>query len=64
MLMRKARRRRPTQLWDLFHQPPQTPTWTELPELARHRVLELLARLTEKERKQRQVPARGKEVGH
>ena len=62
--MRKVRRRRPTQIGDLFHQPPQTPTWDQLPEPVRHRVLELLARLIEEERKQRPVPARGKEVGH
>lgn len=62
--MRKTRRRRPAQLWDLFHQPPQTPTWAQLPEPVRHRVLELLARLIEEERKQRLAPARGKEVGH
>lgn len=61
--MRKVRRR-PTQIWDLFHQPPQLPTWSQLPESVRHRVLELLARLIEEERKQSPAPARDKEVGH
>ena len=60
--MRKARRR-PTPLRDLFHQPPQTPTWAQLPEPVRHRVLELLARLLEEERKQRPALAHGREVG-
>ena len=61
--MRKIRRR-PIQIWDLFHQPPQMPTWAQLPEPARHRVLELLARLIEEERKRRPALARDKEVGH
>ena len=61
--MRKVHRR-PTQIWDLFHQPPQLPTWVQLPEPVRHRVLELLARLIEEERNRRPTPAGDKEVGH
>ena len=62
--MRKARRRRPTLFWDLFHQLPQSPSWAQFPEPVRHRVLELLARLIEEERKQKAAPGCGKEVGH
>jgi hypothetical protein len=63
MLMRKSRRRR-TQLWDLFHRPPQTPSWEELPPSVQHRIMELLVRLLRDHEKQKAANAGVKEDSH
>jgi hypothetical protein len=64
MLMHKPHRRRQTQPWDLFHQPPQTPTWEELPPPVQHQVTELLAELLREHGEQKAPNAGVKENGH
>jgi len=62
--MRKNHRRRQSQLWDLFHPLPQTPTWEGLPPPMKRQLAELLARLLREQRDQRTPHAGGKEVDH
>jgi hypothetical protein len=65
MLMHKSRRRRQqTQQWDLFHRPPQTPIWEELPPLVQTRVTELLASLFREHGQAKETDDRVKEDSH
>jgi hypothetical protein len=62
--MPKTRRRLRTQPWDLFHPPPQTPTWEELPRPMKRHLTELLARLLRDQRDQNVPQVGDKEVNH
>jgi hypothetical protein len=62
--MRKTRRRFQTQLWDLFHPLPQTPTWEELPRPTKRQLTELLARLLREQHDQKAHRAGDKEADH
>lgn len=62
--MRKTRGRFQTQPWDLFHPPPQTPTWEELPRPIKRQLTDLLARLLREQHDQKAPHADDKEVDH
>ena len=62
--MRKTRRHAQTQPWDLFHPPPQSPTWEELPRPTKRQLTELLARLLREHHEQKAPRAGDKEADH
>ncbi len=61
--MSKTRRRQPLP-WDLFHQPPQAPTWEQLPRAVQSQLRELLANLLREQRAAKAPPTSDKEDGH
>ena len=62
--MPKSRRRRFAPPWNLFHHPPPTPIWAELPRPVKDRLMELLVSLLREERKRRSRRPVNKESNH
>jgi hypothetical protein len=62
MRMRRARRRQPAYLGDLFTPPPTRPTWTNLPEAVTPKVITLLAELLRAQSARRPLLADRKEA--
>jgi len=62
--MRKIRRHRQPQPWDLFHPRPPMPTWEELPRLMQRQLTELMARLLREQHDQEEPRGADQEADH